>query len=383
VRKSNKIKAVGARHSFNNIADSSHEQISLKNFKEMELNPGARTVRVGAGVTYGELAPYLDRQAYALHNMASLPHISVVGACATATHGSGNFNGNLSTAVSAMEIVTADGEVLALSRKLDGERFRGAVVGLGALGVVTNLTLDVQPKFDVAQMVYQDMAFSELEGHLEEIFSAGYSVSVFTEWRDRRVTQVWIKRRDGEYAFDPEFFGAMPATENLHPLAGYPAESCTEQRAIPGPWHNRLPHFRVDFTPSGGEELQSEYFVQRERAYEAILAVNSLSDRIAPLLFVSELRTVAADDLWMSPCYRRASLAIHFTWKPDWAAVKEVLPMIERQLAPFEARPHWGKLFTMAPARLYERLPDFRNLVELYDPAGKFRNDYLSANLFG
>jgi alditol oxidase len=367
------LKALGARHSFNGIADSDQDQVSLEAFDGMLLDAATRTVRVGAGVTYGHLAPYLDREGFALHNLASLPHISVAGACATGTHGSGSGNGNLSTAVAALEMVTAVGDIV--NPSLDG-----ATVGLGALGVVTEVTLRVEPRFDVAQTVYEGLSFAVLERHLEELFSLGYSVSLFTDWQEGRAAQMWVKRRGT--TFEPELFGARAAVEKLHPLPGYSAESCTEQLGEGGPWHERLPHFRLDHTPSGGDELQTEYFVPLDAAYRAIRAVEVLRDRITPLLFVSELRTIAADDLWLSPCYKRASLAIHFTWKPEWDAVRALLPSIEAQLSPFHPRPHWAKLFAMTPGRLYERLGDFQELANHYDPAGKFRNRYLRANVF-
>ena len=388
VKSCSKLKALGARHSFNGIADSRDNQISLKQFDGMVLDAKARTVTVGAGVTYGQLAPYLDGHGFAVHNLASLPHISVVGACATATHGSGVKNGNLSTAVSAMEIVTADGEVVVLSRK-DGERFHGAVVGLGGLGVVTKVTLDVLPTFQVSQTVYENLSMAQLEKNLEEIFASGYSVSLFTDWQNHRVSQVWIKRRvepGASAKWAPEFFGAKIATHKLHPLAGHSAENCTEQMGIPGPWYERLPHFRMNFTPSSGAELQTEYFVPRERGYEAILAVEQLRNQITPHLLITELRTIDADNLWMSPCYKRPSMAIHFTWKPEWPEVKKVLPLIEEKLAPFDAKPHWAKLFTVPPSRLkslYSRMPDYQALLKQYDPGGKFRNEFLDTNIYG
>jgi xylitol oxidase len=355
----------------------------------MELDPKSSTVAVGAGVTYGQLAPYLYKNGYALHNLASLPHISVAGACSTATHGSGSKNGNLSTAVTGMELVTADGKLMSITKERDGEHFRGAVVGLGGLGVMTKLTLKVQPTFDVRQVVYENLSLSHLEHHLEEIFASAYSVSLFTDWQNHRATQVWLKHRvvKGEsFEFKPEFFGAKLATRKLHPLAGHSAENCTEQLGIPGPWHERLPHFRMNFTPSSGAELQSEYFVTRDKAYQAILAVEKLKEHVTPHLFITELRTIDADDLWLSPCNTRASMAIHFTWKPEWPAVKKILPMIEEQLAPFDGRPHWAKLYTMAPSRLqslYGKLPDYKNLLKQYDANGKFRNQYIDTNLFG
>jgi xylitol oxidase len=374
------LRALGTRHSFNGIADSAGDQVSLANLDEMLLDQEARTVTVGAGVTYGQLSAYLYRNGFALHNLASLPHISVAGACATATHGSGNQNGNLATAVSALEIVIANGEALTLSQ----QQLPGAVVGLGGLGVVTKITLDVQPAFEMRQVVYENLSFDPLERHLDEIFASGYSVSLFTDWQNHRATQVWIKTRtDSE--FSSEFFGAKLATKELHPIPDLSAENCTEQRGIPGPWHERLPHFRMNFTPSSGDELQSEYFVPREKAYQSILAVERLRDHITPHLQISELRTIEADDFWMSPCYNRPSMTIHFTWKPEWAAVKKTLPMIEEELAPFDARPHWAKLFTLPPSRLrklYAKLLDYRALLEHYDPGGKFRNDYLSTNFY-
>ena len=382
-------KALGARHSFNSIADSADEQILLKPFDQMNLDEKSRTVTVGAGVTYGQLAPYIDGRGFAVHNMASLPHISVVGACATATHGSGNNNGNLSTAVRAIEMITANGETVTLSRGKVGDSFSGAVVGLGALGVITKITLAVEPAFQMTQLVYEDLSFSQLEHHLDEIFASGYSVSLFTDWQKHRATQVWIKQKADPGAgaiAKSDFFGALPARRKMHPIADHSAESCTEQMGVPGPWYERLPHFKMNFTPSSGQELQTEYFVPRAQGYAAITAVEQLRDQITPHLFITEFRTIAADDLWMSPAYKRDSLAIHFTWKPEWPEVRKVLPQIEEKLAPFAVRPHWAKLFTLKPAQVqgrYSQLKDFQALVAKYDPNGKFRNEFLNTNVFG
>jgi xylitol oxidase len=389
VKSCSKLRALGARHSFNGIADSTENQISLTHLNQMVLNRKQGTVTVGAGVTYSQLAPYLDSQGYALPNLASLPQISVAGAIATATHGSGNKNGNLATVVTGLEVVTADGEVVVLSRERDGERFHGAAVNLGAIGVVTKVTLQVQPTFQVSQVVYENLSMDQLKHHLEEVFAGGYSVSLFTDWQNHRIGQVWVKRRvEGGKApeFAPELLGAALATRKLHPLPGHSAESCTEQLGVPGPWYERLPHFRINFTPSSGAELQSEYLIPRERGYEAILAVEQLRDHVTPHLFISELRTVERDDLWMSTAYQRPSMAIHFTWKPEWPAVKNVLPLIEEKLAPFQARPHWGKLFTMPPSQiepLYPQLSSYQGLLAHYDPAGKFRNRFVNTNIYG
>jgi len=389
VRKQNRLKVLGTRHCFNRIADSTDQFLSLKTMdKVVELDSKTRTVTVEAGMSYGQLCPYLDAKGWALHNLASLPHISIAGACSTATHGSGDKNGNLATAVSALEIVNAAGDVIKLSRQRDGDAFRGAVVGLGALGAVTKVTLDIQPTFMMRQYVYENLPLVALKDHFDEIESAAYSVSLFTDWQKERIKEVWLKSRvEPGQTFDAplEFYGAKRATRNLHPIAELSAENCTEQMGMPGPWYERLPHFRMGFTPSAGKELQSEYFVPRKHAVEAILAVERLREQVGPHLLISEIRTIAADDLWMSPCYKRPSVTIHFTWKQDWPAVSKLMPVIERQLAPFHPRPHWGKLFTIPPAQLhssYEKLLEFENLGRKYDPQGKFRNEFLNTHIF-
>jgi xylitol oxidase len=388
VKNTLKLRALGARHSFNSIADSTEAQISLQHLDSISIDAVARTVTIGAGVTYGQLAPILHTRGFALHNLASLPHIGIVGACATATHGSGNTNGNLSTAVIAIHFISHDGALRTITRAQHPDIFPGAVVHLGSFGIVTAITLRLEPTYDIAQAVYQNLPFAQLEHHLEAIFSAAYSVSLFTDWQHGRATQAWLKHRvtpGTSTPIPPTFYEASLATENLHPLPGHSAENCTQQLGIPGPWHERLPHFRMDFTPSSGAELQTEYFVPRHLAYPAIRAVEQLRDRITPLLHVTELRTIAPDDLWLSPSYQCPALGIHFTWKPLWPEVRQLLPTIEAVLAPYEARPHWAKLNTIPGTRLaqlYSRMNDFKDLANTYDPTGKFRNEYIEASIF-
>ena len=389
VKKHDRLKALGTRHCFNTIADSPDHLISLKEMNRViTLDAQARTVTVEGGINYGQLCPQLEEKGFALHNLASLPHISVAGACATATHGSGMTNGNLATAVTGLELVVADGSIVTLSKERDVERLRAAVVGLGALGVVTKVTLAVQPTFSMRQYVFEDLPLSQAADHFDAIMSAGYSVSLFTDWQRDRINEVWVKSRidsgsrgDGTRM---EAFGARPAKKNLHPIAELSAENCTEQLGVSGPWFERLPHFRMGFTPSSGTELQSEYFVPRQHAVEAMLAIQRMGARIGSHLFISEIRAIDADALWMSPCYERPSVALHFTWKQDWSAVSQLLPAIERELAPFDVRPHWGKLFTVPPALLrsrYEKLDAFRKMAAEYDPRGKFQNAFLKQHV--
>ena len=384
------VRALGTRHSFNGIADSTTAQISTLGLKDIQLDKAKSVVRVGAGIKYGDLAVELDKQGFALHNLASLPHISVGGAVSTGTHGSGVKNGSLATAVRAIEFVAADGSVKTLSAETNPEVFPGAVVALGALGVTTHVTLAVQPRYDMTQVVYEHLPFSELEHNLEAVMGAAYSVSLFTHWQGHEASQVWLKRRvdqGGAAAPAATFYGATLATKNVHPAgASFDAAPCTDQMNVVGPWYLRLPHFKMGFTPSAGAEIQTEFFVPLEHGYEAIRAVETLRDEITPHLIVTELRTIAADDQWMSMAYRRRSLAIHFTWKREPEAVMAVLPKIEAKLAAFGPRPHWAKVFTLKRPQLepvYPKMAEFQTLIKNHDPQQKFVNEYLRTDIFG
>ena len=380
-----RVRVLGSRHSFTDLADSA-ELVSLEGLpKDVAVDHEAGTVSFSAGLRYGELAEELEREGLALANLASLPHISVAGAVATATHGSGNAKGNLATSVASLELATSSGELLNLSR--GDPTFDGLVVGLGALGAVTRLTLDVEPAYQVRQRVFEGLAWDALHERFDEITAAGDSVSVFTRWGEA-VDQVWVKGRvtgDPEQVHD-DLFGAAAATVDRHPIIELDPVNCTRQLGVPGPWWDRLPHFRMGFVPSSGEELQSEYLIPRHHAAAAIRAVHALGDVVRPLLQVSELRTVAADRLWMSPQHGQDTVAIHFTWHPDPVAVDRVLVELESALAPFQARPHWGKVFVADATTitlLYERLPDFKRLVDRLDPRGAFRNPWLTNHVLG
>ena len=375
VKKQNSLKALGSRHCFSRIADNAHQLISFRSMNRMlDIDETEKTVSVEAGITYSKLGPELDRQGYALHNLASLPDISVAGAIATATHGSGSKNGNLASAVAEIELVTADGELRTLSRQKDADEFLGAVVHLGALGIVTRVKLDIQPTFRVNEYTYQGLKKNILYEKFSQIMNSAYSVSLFTyRNKDGFANWPWATVRlkvqeEAGFEAKPELFGAR----------------LDARRNTTGSWWERLPHFAIGDVAAKGNELQTEYFVAMEHAVDAIKAVATLADRIQPLLHASELRTVAADKLWMSTCYEQQSLAIHFTWKPDQEGVANLLPEIEKRLAPFEARPHWGKLFFMGSKTLedrYDRLADFRRLVSRYDPEAKFGNAFLRNKL--
>lgn len=388
VAASNKVRVIGARHSFNQIHDCPETIISLTNLdKTVTIDPARHTATVNAGITYRELCPQLHHAGYALHNMASLDHITVIGAAMTATHGSGDTHGNLATPVSALEMVTADGELVTLSREKDGDHFLGAVVALGALGVVTQVTLDLLPTFTLQQDVYEKLPLAEVYANFDAIMSAGYSVSLFLDWQQDWVNTVWVKQRltdEHPLAVPTTFFGATLAPREQ------PADPASDRDStpigLPGPWYERLPHFSLKDPLRQGNELQSEYFVARHHAVTAMRAVARLRDQMAPIIGITEVRTVAADKLWLSPAYDQNIVGIHFNWRRNWPAVEQFLPTLEAILAPFQPRPHWGKLFSIAPAQVqasYARLPDFQQLAHDYDPQGKFRNVFLDSYLFG
>ncbi len=365
VAASPRIRAIGTRHSFSCVADGGGILVDLAGIDPRpELREG--TVTVGAAIPYGVLGAWLEGNGMALHNMGSLPHISVGGAIATGTHGSGDALGALPTAVRALEIVGPDGELRTI-RSGDAD-FGGSVVALGALGIVTRVALAVQPSYLVRQDAYTGLSWSAAIERFDEVMSAGYSVSMLSDPGGPDVEHVWVKSRSDE-APDRLADARRVVTEWV------PGPNMTDFGAV-GPWHDRLPHFRLDSTPSHGHELQSEYFVDRADAAAALTAVRSLASRLSPLAHAMELRTVAADELWLSPMYRRDSLAIAFTWKYLPAEVAAVLPELERALEPFSPRPHWGKLFSPGlPAA--ERLPrsaDFAALRQRVDPDGTFGN---------
>jgi xylitol oxidase len=385
VARAPRIRVLGSRHSFSDVADSA-ELVTLEGLPaDVVVDRERMTVSVGAGVKYGELAEALNAEGLALHNLASLPHISVGGAIATATHGSGDGNGNLATAVAGVQLVTSSGELIEATR---GEPdFDGLVVGLGALGAVTRISVATQPSYEIRQRVFERLGWEALFEHFDAIAAAGYSVSVFSRWGED-VEQVWIKSRvtDAREEVRDDLFGAVAATVDRHPIIGLDPVNCTPQLGVPGLWSDRLPHFRMGFTPSRGDEIQSEYFVPRSQAVAAIDAMRALGDRLEPLLLVSEIRTMAADRLWMSPQCGQDTAAFHFTWKREPEAVLRALADVEAVLRPFGARPHWGKVFVgraadIAP--LYERLGDFVGLMERLDPRGAFRNGWLEERVLG
>lgn len=381
VRDADAVRALGTRHSFSAIADTPGILLSTAALPaRVDIDSDARTARVSGGMRYGDVAERLQAEGWALGNLASLPHISVAGAIATGTHGSGDRNRSLAGAVAGVELLSADGSTRWF-RRGDAE-FPGVVVSLGALGVVLDVELDIEPTYDIAQAVYERVPWDAALHDLSAITALGHSVSVFSTWADTDVAdQLWLKARVGEAPAPAGVFGAMPASGPRHPLPGVSAENCTVQGGVAGPWLERLPHFRLGFTPSQGDELQSEYFVDRRDAPAALRALRELSPRFAPLLLVNEVRTIAADDLWLSGAHGRESVGLHFTWRRDEAGVRALLPAIEHALAPYAARPHWGKVFTMPAADIRERYPRFDDAVALrrrLDPAGTFRNAFLA-----
>jgi alditol oxidase len=387
IKQCKKVRGLGTKHCFNKIADSNENQISTAGFtKIIALDKTKNIITVEAGIKYGDICKYLDDNGYALHNLASLPHISIGGACATATHGSGIKNGCLATAVSGIEFVNGKGDVVNLSKEKDGEEFLGTIVNLGALGIATKLTLNLLPAFKMKQIVYQNLPMAELEKNFETIMSAGYSVSLFTDWKNKNINEVWIKSKSDDIkTMAPSFYKATAAVKNLHPIEALDAINCTGQMGIDGPWYERMPHFRMGFTPSSGKELQSEFFIPFENAYEGMMAIEQLNDKVSPHLMITEIRAIAADELLMSPFYKKTCVAFHFTWKQEVEEVLQVLPIIEEALAPFKPRPHWGKIFTLNPAVLQsgiEKLDEFKLLMTKHDPEGKFRNEFIDTNLF-
>jgi alditol oxidase len=387
VAKASQLHAVGARHSFNGVADTRGELVDLSGFDpNVVIDQTQRTVAVGAATSYTVLARSLASEGWALHNMASLPHISVAGAIATGTHGSGNKSGSLATAVAGLELITASGELRHVRR---GDAFfDGMVVSLGALGIVTRVTLDIEPTFNIRQEAFIGLSWSTALSNLEAITSSAYSVSLMTKWAEDAVHRVWVKSRLAENVTYPtigERFGLIAAPDAIEGSDDDVVSQLTPF-GIDGPWSERLPHFRLDATPGPIDQIQSEYLVPGTRAVEALMRLRSIGGSIDRHLFMSEIRTVAADNLWLSPSYGHDCVAIHFTWKKEPDAVHAMTAAIEDMLLPLGARPHWGKVIHAEASQLsraYPRLQQFCDLVRSYDPSGKFRNAFLDTHVFG
>jgi alditol oxidase len=377
---SRSCRVVGSAHSFSRVADTTGDMISLDALPpRFEVDHERSTVTVNGAMRYGDLAVALHREGCALPNMASLPHISVAGAVATGTHGSGVGNGPLSSAVRAIELVSASGELMAI--RVGDPDFDGVVVSLGSLGAISAVTLAVAPTYNMAQTVFTGLPVRAAMDALDEILSMAYSVSLFTTWGDDVVDQVWVKSRLDQAPSDVDALlslGARPAMQQCHPVPGADAAGCTPQHGAPGPWHERLPHFALAFTPSAGDEIQSEIFVGRGSASAAMAALLAIAPVIRGPLLVSEIRAVKADDQWLSMSHERNSVAFHFTWCSDASRVMPAVAAVEAALAPFAPRPHWGKVTSTDPSVVRDRYPrwsDARNLVHRLDPDGVFTND--------
>ncbi len=383
-RNGTRVRALGTRHSFTDLADSDGTLITVLDIPaDPVFDEAAGSVTIGAGTRYGIAAAWLAEHGLAFHNMGSLPHISIGGAIATGTHGSGNDNGILSSAVSGLEYVDATGELVHVRR--GDPVFDGLVIGLGAYGIVVRVTVDVQPAYRVRQDVYRDVPWDAVLADFEGVTGGAYSVSIFTNWLGDTIEQIWWKTRlsagDDTLPVVPESWLGVPRDVlTAGNLVETDPDNLTLQGGVPGDWWERLPHFRLESTPSNGDEIQTEYFIDRADGPAAITALRALGDRIAPLLLVTELRTAAPDKLWLSGAYHRDMLAVHFTWRNLPEEVRAVLPAIEEALAPFGARPHWGKLNLLTAERIAEvvpRLADARDLFERLDPAGTFTNAHL------
>lgn len=388
VRQADKVGIIGARHSFPPIADTKGDLISLAQLENaLTIDHQHNTATVSAGITYAALGPLLHEAGYALPNLASLPDITIAGACATATHGSGKGLGNLATHVSGLEFIAANGELVTLTRERDGDMFSGAVVGLGALGVVTKIRLDLIPTFMMQQEIYRGLPLTTLYENFDAVMASGYSVCLFTDWQNGEIDGAWVKHKladDASITVPDQLFGA-PLGSHEHVLDKPDSDRILTPMRVPGPWYERLIHMWLKHPPGPGNELQTEYFVPRHQAIDAMRTVEDLRTQLAPILDLTELRTIAADALWLSPAYGQDIVAIQFNWHNDWPGVSQFLPQLEAQLAPFEARPHWGKLFATPPDRLptlYQRLTDFQALALNYDPQGKFRNAFLDKYIF-
>lgn len=381
IESSNRLKVVGTSHSFSEIADTTGTLISLKNLdSEIEIDEKSQTVKVSAGTSYANLAKYLEKNGWALSNLASLGEITIAGAVMTGTHGSGSNNKVLSDSVVAIEMILASGDKFVIDRK-DFTQFSGFVVSFGALAVFTKLTLKIVKSFSVKQVVYENIPIQSVLENFNEIFDRPYSASYFSNWSPKNTGQIWMKFLDDDKypELQSKAYGGNLALTNQHPVKVNHPGNCTEQMGVSGKWLFRLPHFKLDSSPASGDEVQTEYLVNRIHVQSYINELTKIGEDIAARVYATEIRTISSDDLWLSGAYGRETVGFHFTWKKS-SEVKDFLPVIENILGKYNGRPHWGKLFSTPRAQLIERYPmyeEFRQLIQKYDSGNKFRNKFI------
>lgn len=381
VEKSKKLKVLGTGHSFSEITDTNGTLISLKKIPpEIEIDPISKSVSVNAGTSYSVLSKYLESNGWALPNLASLGEITVAGAIMTGTHGSGSKNKVLSDSVIELQLVLASGDQLIINRQ-DFDDFAGFIVSFGSLGVVTRVKLRIIESFSMKQFVYENISISSVAKNFDEIFNSAYSVSYFGSWAENTTGQIWMKFLDqAEFPhLSPEAFGGNLANSNQHPVKINDPSPCTEQMGVTGKWLYRLPHFKLDSSAASGDEVQTEYLVDRNYVNEYIAGLSAIGNEISPRVYATEIRTMAADDLWLSGAYARDTVGFHFTWKKS-KELASFLPKIEEVLGKHQGRPHWGKLFSTSKEQIITRYPryqDFKNLLNRYDSNGKFSNNFI------
>jgi xylitol oxidase len=381
VSTSPRVRATGTRHSFSGVVDTSGVLVSTTRLgRTVEIDEARELAWVPAAATYAQVAPVLEGAGWALHNMASLPHISVAGACATGTHGSGVGNGCLASRVVGVEAVAGTGELV--TGGAGDPDFGGLVLSLGSWGVTTRLAVAVEPSYTVGQEVVLDVPLTSVAREIQSILAAAYSVSLFLSFRDPAVVDsMWFKQRGTDGVPLEGLWGGRRADIQVHPIVGLDPHAATNQLGSSGPWFERLPHFKPSFTPSAGDELQSEFFVPRDAASEVLPALSGRSGEFAAALRTMEIRTIASDEMWLSPFQGRETLAVHATWTSDFDSVRPALQRLEDVLRPFEPRPHWGKVFLDFDkdwvASTYPETPKYRELAERLDPERRFVNTFV------
>jgi len=382
VSKASGVKVLGTGHSFSDIADTTQTQISIKNLSnEIEIDSIKKVALVPAGMQYADVCRYLEKRGWALFNTASLGEITVAGAILTGTHGSGSYNPILSDCVEGIEMVLASGEIFNLLRE-DSKEFSGFVVSLGALGVFTKLKLKIVESFSIKQFIYENIGMQSIAENFEAIFDKAYSVSYFSNWEKNTTGQIWMKfLDDNNLAELPSvWLGGNIANANQHPVKTNDPSPCTDQMGVSGKWLYRLPHFKLDCSPASGDEVQTEYLVNRTYVREYIAGLSNIGDEIAARVYATEIRTIKSDDLWLSGAHGRQTVGFHFTWKKS-DSLHKFLPKVEEILGEHDGRPHWGKLFSTPRENLMGRYPKYSHFEELlkkYDPDKKFRNSFIN-----
>lgn len=385
-----RVKCVGAGHSFTPIACTDGVLVDLSGYgRILSHDPGARTVTMQAGITLSTLCDELDQRGLALENMGDIGYQSIAGAAATATHGTGWHFGNISSRIVGMRLIAGDGSIVDATSDENPEVLAAARVGVGALGIVSTVTLQAVKAFRlhaIEEPMRLDDLLSDFDGYMSSADHVEFYWVPHTSWaltkRNRRTDEPAMPRSKAKAVIDDLLitnvgFGALCRVGRRRP-------NLIPRLAKMLPSTGRLEYTdrsdRVFTSPRRVKFYEMEYAIPRDAIPEALNRVRRLVDEAGiQLSFPVEVRVVSPDDIPLSTAHGRATgyIAIHVYQGTPYDTYFQG---VERIMDSYHGRPHWGKMHFQGHETLAQRYPkwdEFQAVRRRLDPEGRFTNQYL------